>query len=364
MEESLMLVSSESSAIKSFPKVTILYSPIVEMAASLHVLCDASSHPSHAQWIAETLETMDESLRTEMMALSDITERWTLVMDLVCHIEQHDIGSATDFLTHLKELNITDFAYGLLSGIVPQDTIAELIKSPDALDVWNGGRAVRFFDLARVKYILSNAHEIHNRLVVFLSQYWVEIYARVWQQIGTLEINQVAAERTLLQAAGSERYLASSHKDLEITNGAITVNGMPERTYPLSDIHSIDVFVSAYVSPHLMLNCMEGRFTLYKGVELVDTHREFVTDEVFAFLKAISSETKLSILRELYEKPKTTKELSEALGIAPSSVSEHLKIMRDAELVYPQRVKNAVYNRFLYENYQALASYLVNFFEQ
>lgn len=359
-----MLVSSEGSAITPFPKVTILYSPIVEMAASLHALCDAAGHPSHAQWIDNTLAKMDEGMRAEMTALSDITERWTLVMDLVCHIEQHEIGSATDFLTHLKELDHADFAYGLLSGLVPRGTIEGLIQSPNALDAWDGGRTARFFDLSLIKHILSNVNEIHNRLVVFLSQYWVEIYAREWQQIGTLEINQVAAERTLLQATGSERYLTSAHRDLEITNGAITVIGMPERTYPLSDIRNIDVFVSAYVSPHLMLNCMEGRFTLYKGIELVDTHREFVADEIFAFLRAIGSETKLSILRELYEKPKTTKELSEALGIAPSSVSEHLKIMRDAELVYPQRVKNAVYNRFLYENYQALASYLGSFFEQ
>ena len=38
-------------------------------------------------------------------------------------------------------------------------------------------------------------------------------------------------------------------------------------------------------------------------------------------------------------------------------------MMREAELIYPQRVQNQVYNRFLYENYQAFLVYLLNYFE-
>ena len=89
-----------------------------------------------------------------------------------------------------------------------------------------------------------------------------------------------------------------------------------------------------------------------------------VSVEAVRFRKAIAGESKMRILRELYQSPKTTKELSDLLGIAPSSISEHLKVLRDAELIYPQRVQNSVYNRFLYENYQAFVSYLATYFER
>ena len=49
--------------------------------------------------------------------------------------------------------------------------------------------------------------------------------------------------------------------------------------------------------------------------------------------------------------------------MAPSSISAHLHQMREAALVHPQRVQNAVYYHFLYENYQANIAYLAHIFE-
>ena len=41
---------------------------------------------------------------------------------------------------------------------------------------------------------------------------------------------------------------------------------------------------------------------------------------------------KLKILAELNVSPKTTKELADILQVAPSSISVHLRAMRDADL--------------------------------
>ena len=122
-------------------------------------------------------------------------------------------------------------------------------------------------------------------------------------------------------------------------------------------------FVSAFTGERLMFNLIDGNLSVCKGVSLSSTRSTAVSSGILNFLRAINGDTKLKILEELYKEPKTTKELSDILGIAPSTVSVHLKMMREAELIYPQRVQNQVYNRFLYENYQAFLVYLLKYFE-
>lgn len=54
--------------------------------------------------------------------------------------------------------------------------------------------------------------------------------------------------------------------------------------------------------------------------------------------KALSTETRIQIIELLKEKGKLgVKELSEILGITPSAVSQHLKILRYAGLVHSER---------------------------
>ena len=108
-----------------------------------------------------------------------------------------------------------------------------------------------------------------------------------------------------------------------------------------------------------MINCIDGCLTIFKGVTFGQATAE-IPPEIELFLKAIGSPMKLKILAELNVSPKTTKELADILQVAPSSISVHLRAMRDADLVYPQRMKNEVYYNLLYENYQAHLSFLVH----
>lgn len=50
-------------------------------------------------------------------------------------------------------------------------------------------------------------------------------------------------------------------------------------------------------------------------------------------LKALSDEARLRIIRRLLERNHNVGELAEALGIAQSNVSKHLRVLREAGLV-------------------------------
>ena len=83
-----------------------------------------------------------------------------------------------------------------------------------------------------------------------------------------------------------------------------------------------------------------------------------VYKELNAILDGSASEELLAKYDGLTDDIALMKELADILQVAPSSISVHLRAMRDADLVYPQRMKNEVYYNLLYENYQAHLSFL------
>lgn len=59
-------------------------------------------------------------------------------------------------------------------------------------------------------------------------------------------------------------------------------------------------------------------------------------------LKLLADETRLSVIRQLLKGPRHVGEINESLGLEPSLLSHHLKILRDAGLVQSQRDGKAV----------------------
>lgn len=357
-----MLIQTDSVATTDIPSVRVLYSPNLEIASSLHLL---STLPRTAwpAWAAGHRDAFDASKAEEFTWLSEMTENWTLVMDLICSLELSDISDTESFLGELEEIDDVDFAYGLFSGIVSRDELREVLGHSDSLETWTNLRFESFYGDEFGRAIIGDLPEIKDRLSDFLLWYWNTIYSQVWTKIGVQEMWGVGSERKILNALGPRRYLEGVHPQLAVGDDVIHVIGDDRRTYGYKDLNGIDVYLSAYVGKELMLTCVDGRFTVYKGVDVEAEDPTVASDQLLLFLKAISSKTKLDILCELNQEPKTTKELSESLGIAPSSASGHLKTLREAELIYPQREQNAVYNRFLKENFRAFVGYLGGYFD-
>lgn len=55
--------------------------------------------------------------------------------------------------------------------------------------------------------------------------------------------------------------------------------------------------------------------------------------ELLRIFKALSDKNRIRIIKMLQRKPMCVCELAEALGLAMSTVSKHLTILRDAELI-------------------------------
>ncbi len=359
-----MIITNTASS-KEKPRISIKYSPAIEVPSSLRCLAQTGSLPVSASNDSNALDKMDEKIRAEFDYLSSMSLEWTLVVDLFCHLEQHNIENVKSLLDTFPSVDTVDIVYGMLSGLVPKRMIGRLLKDPSLVAQLEDKPIAECVELEFVRRLVSDAQRFHKRLSSFLRWYWEHVFEEIWLKIGTEEISSVRVENDLLASLGTEGYLETCHPGLKVVDRTLTVIDAPRFSWPLQEMKAVDVFVSAFVGPLLMANQFGDTLTIFKNVPISDRKtKEADLQELAEFLKAIGSSTKFRILEKLYQSPKTTKELAEALDMAPSSISEHLKALRAVELLYPQRVKNSVYNRFLYENYQAFASRLLTYFDQ
>lgn len=358
-----MLIKS-SAASETKQRVTIKYSPIIEIASSLRCLAQHDPCPTFLEPCQLLLDSMNDKRRNDFQHLCELSLDWSLAIDLFCHFEQHDIESARDLFATFASLSTVDFSYGMLSGLVPKKTIARLLRQPEKISAWHDQALDGFIDAALAQNILREAEALQDQMADFLQWYWEGAFQQSWHKIGAAEIANVRIENDILTTLGESGYLETCHPSVKVIGDAVTIIDAPQYCWSLRDIESIDILITAFSDSHLIVNKFGDTLTIFKRVTLGNLEtKEVGLEELAEFLKAISSSTKFQILEELYKAPKTTKELAEALDMAPSSISEHLKTLRAAELLYPQRVKNSVYNRFLYENYQAFASKLLSYFD-
>lgn len=64
----------------------------------------------------------------------------------------------------------------------------------------------------------------------------------------------------------------------------------------------------------------------------------FVEDDSCAsVLKVLADKTRLAVVEQLLDGPKTVSEINQSLGVEPTLLSHHLKALREAQLVTRER---------------------------
>ena len=357
-----MLISGTKQSIPSVDaQVQIKYSPVIELPASLHCLATQGSGDTLPETLLPCNQWIHDNCYVEFVRLGQLTADWSLVMDLFVYIEQHDIDDVISSMSKLPKLNTTDLVYGLFSGLVSRSAIEQAIMTGITEELERQAHSARLFEVISrdsVIELVSDADSIKRDLSSFLKAYWHDCFSKVWNAIGTQEIELLREQRSLLTSQGTTSYLIGCHNGIYVTNQSISLIRRDQRSYELISLSSIDVILSAFIGRELMCNRFGSCLTIYRGVNVSPSTVPNIPDEVVGFLKATANKQRLQILGSLKESPKTTKELSDIFKIAPSSVSVHLKVLREAELVYPQRISDGVIYRFLYENYKAQASYM------
>jgi DNA-binding transcriptional ArsR family regulator len=203
---------------------------------------------------------------------------------------------------------------------------------------------------------------VAGRLLQLFADYWRYAFSLEWPDVEARLALARADGELHLAHGGIGSLLAGSTRRARLTGDgiAITPTIPAEIDVPLQDDGRMPVVLSLFSSPWVIT-----RITPAAGLVLPapGARRRVKTPsiELVQGLDAISDPTRLTLLRLVATRPRSTRELAQLLELSEAAVSKHLRRLADAQLVRGERQGYYVLYRLLPERAVAASEALLAF---
>lgn len=283
----------------------IFFSPLFEMFAAMHVICNPEHHTESLVWWDRVKRQVDSAILDDIKALSDLTMQWFVPCDFI-------------ITNPYKEIRDMDIEEALLT-----------------LESYNIRHWKKIFEDNRCSITLSEKNRI-----IEVSRRFYEAYFR--QEIMIIEPIMTSALRKVLkdwEKEGIAKASTSVHERLKFTKSDIIFYKDKEYHYKYDDLSKICLTGSTFLSPHLIMGYRDKELLLVKyfGRSKEST---LPPKDLVSLYKGLSDGTRLQILKSLKHMPDSTQHLSVKLGISEAAVSKQLKLLSEAGIVTKTRKGN------------------------
>lgn len=285
--------------------VEFVYSPLFEMFCALHVLSNSQHHTHREKWVEKINTLMTKSMKDNINKFSLITDEYLIIMDFC-----NDFKECSD----LNIISSLDFL-----NDVPLYKINGIFK----------------------KYNKRITNIYYRELLRFLRDFYIEIFQNELKYIEPIIIRELKRKSILAKEKGIFYLIDSIHSRIEVLEDEIVFYKFKELRVKLIDLKYININVSTFISPHLLLGQDKNSINLTVLLEL-DSNEDKCPKDLEKKLKALGDATRLRILSEINPIGKSTQELSSILNISEAAVSKALKLLLEAKLVNKIRRGNYI----------------------
>ena len=174
-----------------------------------------------------------------------------------------------------------------------------------------------------------------------LTIYWNDVFQSVWRDI------ELSLDKTIDSAnyecgllGDVTQYIANVHSSIKVSKGTIFIQKDVPYMIDLDHVKKVHVFPSTFSGEELLIDTFDESLVIYYNLNLMDS--KYVGQqgkELCKIFKALGDDTRLKIAKILWGAPATTQYLAGMLGMAPSTVSTHLKVMKAAGLLTNKAIK-------------------------
>ena len=171
---------------------------------------------------------------------------------------------------------------------------------------------------------LREAPELRRTYVALVRDMWDAIRVE-WELSGRGSVEVAVAARRALAAKGADWH--------EVARGECDVGEMLEHAVAALGSTGEVVVVPAYFTHKGLLVDLPGVVVVGVRTDTTGAHARARTEALARRLKAISDPTRLAILDALRSGPRTATEIAAAFSLAQPTVSNHVKLLRDAGFV-------------------------------
>lgn len=314
-------------------------SVIFEMLLSLHAL--AHPRPEHEDWAESTKGRLSPQLLKEVELFhSERFQRGLFLGELaIDYPDHHDVEG---FLTYLRKTRVEEFLFYILGRIVPREEIKGLPWTEEELE---GAISAHVPEGGEKKWVCPALLEVLNdpegyraRIAGLWQGYWEEFFREDWpsyQEAWERSIKEKEARLSREEPLDFVRSL-SGHKDIP-----------PLEIPPGTGLEEIILIPSCFAPrPRGLMFFGYGSVTILYDCEMTEERREELrrtAEEIVSVAKALDDITRLEILRLLAQEESIYgQKIASTCGISQPSVSRHLRILREAELIEERRMDNRI----------------------
>lgn len=311
----------------SAPTVNFLISPLYEMFTSLATM----SHPGerHEQWAAEVKRDLSPQMREEADYFHLLFEN--RLVELA--VDYPDHFDAEGFFRYLEAMAPEDFIFYASGRVMSPSEIASMSSHPlrllaALLKSYGGEHRIHDQGWRQALQVLATeADATRTRLVRLLRTYWQNVYRHHTDKLRP-RWEESVRERTVSLGpdrltAVQERFLANRPLPREFPEG-----------YPLEKIMLVP---SLFLNMSSMILYGYGQMIIIYDALTSDEHRNamaHVQRRIVVMARALEDPTRMTILRAIArDKEYYGSRLAAKCGITPSSISRHMRVLRDAGLI-------------------------------
>lgn len=323
------------------------------MVASLHVLQDPEHHLGRLNWARETEALLSPALKRQLVELGKISNDWLNLYDL------HDLGnfqesSVEEGIERLLAVEERQFVYCLLGQVMPLDHV----------DQWLQGNEVDKEQWRKQRPLLLKPATWRRQFAEVLFTYYQEYFSKELRRIEPWLISSVHTFQERLRKEPLEA-MESIHPRFVLREQEILFYKAQTWRFSYQDISGIMVRPSTFIAPHLLMGTNEAAVTVGYAVTVPGAERyDAVPRDLLGIMNAMSDESRMKILRQVFYHPYCTQQLAEMYNLSEATVSKHLKVLSRAGLVYSQRKGNYVFYYGDRNRIQLIPVDLNQFFDQ
>ena len=339
--------------------VEVFSSPLLNLFGSLRQLCRTRQGSASAAFLLYRWEGIPARLQREIMTFGMRCGGWNAGFRFAQYLSGAAEEEVHQQLSRLESLASDEFAC-LLFDYEPSDTNRALMRAAMAaeksMSMHIGEPAITPQDAAA---FLQDIPAAQRTMVGLLRAYWRTCFADIWEKMaGDMEVLRRRAQEALAEDFSGA--LAALAPELTLADQALQLQ---TAQVPLKGMHTLCVFLSVYDAPQLSAaaDCVDlVCAAVPRAVNIPDS----VPDEILRPLAVLSDGTRLRMFRMLWQAEATTKGIADTLSLSPSTVSMHLKLMREAGLVESSKVKKYVFYHLRRERIEQINKELLTYLNE
>lgn len=335
----------EQSENKVTPTAIHTISSVAEAIALLSSYTDPDRH-SYAQHEHELLQ---QALSAESIAfLTDWRKRsrWDFMYLLEFFIPFPYFNEITLFLDEISKLSDEYYLFYIFGGELTLEQVTEALHNPDTISDF-GQKAASMFDdkpefmktmFTEIKFIRTSIH-IMLKEIAFSS----------------VLIEHLETKQGLYEAA------IQATQAFELEPLPLAQKLMGKTFYRISNYHTFYFIPSYFLTPHRIRLFDNHTCIIIYGCYVTQLSILEQSQELEKQMKALSDRNRIMILRMLHQRKEYGARLANALDLTTATISHHLDILKQADLIREEKVGNIKYFELNHARFNKLIQELNTF---